>query len=120
MRKSLTRLLTAGMIVASPLYSVFADTIYYGNDIKGKSNPAYVEFNKIAEHSKYTKEIPAQNDPKYNRVVTDRDASVYAAIFGTAMNKGYDLVVEKNDPVINNAKDITSEVIAQLNYYEKD
>jgi len=120
MKKTLMNLLVAGTIAISPLCTAFADTVYYGGDVKGKSSPTYVEFSKIAEHSKYTKEIPSQNDPKYNQAVNERDASVYAAIFNTAMNRGYDLVVEKNDPAIDNAKDITSEVIAQLKNYESN
>ena len=105
----------------SGLYSMpsYADTVYYG-EVKTKTAPAYIVFDKVAQKSKYTAQIPAPNNPKYNEKIAERNLSVYTAIRETAVNSGYDVVVEKDDPPITNAKDINEQVIKKMQENEKE
>jgi Skp family chaperone for outer membrane proteins len=97
----------------------YADTVYYGGDVKNKKTPAYIEFDKVKVQSKYFKQIPAQNDPNYNKVIQKMYESVYNSVFAVAASDGYDVVVERGDPTIAGYKDISDLVVKQMKESEK-
>ena len=105
-------------LALSPL-EVLADTVYFGGEVKGKETPAYIVFDKIKTESKYHNQIPSKNDPNYDKILQKRNNSLTEAIKDVANKKGYDVVVEKNDPEIKGYVDISNLVISQLKENEK-
>jgi len=111
-----------GLVIGIILFiqvGAMADTVYYGGSVKNKTKPACVEFDKIKVESKYHKKLPAQNDPSYNKILQQRNDSVDDAIKDVAKEKGYDVVVEKDDPALKNAANITKTVISRLKKNEE-
>jgi len=104
----------AGASFISPLEAM-ADTVYYGT-VKNASNPAYVVYDDVKEKSKYQ---PKKNDTNYDKDVSTRTENIKSAITNVAKNNSYDVVVKKDDPKIDNYKDITSDVIKELESIEK-
>ena len=102
---------------ASPAYG---DTVYYGGAVKGKTNPACVVWDEVKAASSV--KLPAANNPNYNKDLQRRNDNIYGAINAVATEKGYDVVVEKNDPPIISPKayvDINDLVKAEIKKIEK-
>ena len=120
LKKRLVNLVLAGSFFLASGLS-YADTIHYGN-IKGAKNPAYVELSSIEEQSKYQakmKEVK-EGSVDYESYRTKRNESVANSIGTLAKEKGYDVVVEKDDPKIDNYVEITDEVVTKMKELEKD
>ena len=108
----------ASAIVLSPLEAL-ADTVYYGK-IEGAKTPAWVIFDSLKTESKYHAQLPDKNSPNYDKILAQRNNSVYTAIRDVATNNKYDVVVEKDDPAINGYVDITEEVKKKIKENESN
>lgn len=106
-----------GAAFMSPLEAM-ADTVYFGK-VKDAEKPAYVVYDTIKTSSKYHSQLPEKNHPDYNKILAKRDDSVNEAIRDVAKEKGYDVVVEKEDPKINGYLDINPTVIEKIKENEK-
>lgn len=113
------KLALGGAVMTSSLYSSpsFADTVYYGGNVKGKKVPAYIIYDSVKEQSKY--KLPEKNNSEYDKILGKRTESISSAISSYASGNGYDVVVEKSDPVIDGYKDITQGVVGKLKELEK-
>ena len=125
LRKYLTSGIIATAIALSPLEAI-ADTVYYGelNKDKKYESPAYIVFDDVKTESKYHKRLPMPNDPNYDKILQQRNDSVYKAIEDVAIGDDkkddkYDVVVEESDPKIKEYVNITEEVIKKLEENEK-
>ncbi len=121
LRKYLTSAVLATAIALSPLEAI-ADTVYAGKIKKDDKyeSPAYIVFDDIKTESKYHKRLPMPNHPDYMKVLQQRNDSIQKAIDDVAEEKGYDIVVEENDPKIKDYKNINKEVSEKLKENEKE
>jgi Skp family chaperone for outer membrane proteins len=111
--------LSSSFFLASGLS--YAETVHYGS-IKGAKSPAYVELSSIEEQSKYQAKMKdvKEGSVDYESLRTKRNESVSTSIETFAKEKGYDVVVEKDDPKIDNYVEITPGVITKMKELEKD
>lgn len=99
--------------------NAMAATVYYGGAVKGKEKPAHIVFDTVKVESKYHDKLPEPGDPAYHKVLQKRNDSVNKAVRDVAKEKGYDVVVEKDDPKLKGSVDITRAVIKRLKKNEK-
>ncbi len=109
----------AAAFISNPM-PAYADTIYHGK-LKNAEKAAYVEWNAVKEASKYTKELNKMdnNDPKYNTIKEKRNKSVKDAIKRVGKENNYDVVVEKDDPKIDNYNNINNQVKKKIKDIEE-
>lgn len=104
--------LLIGAIALHPL-EAHADTVYYGK-IKDSKKAAYLIFDDVKVKSKYHSMLPEKNDPRYSKILQERNNSIYNSISFVASRDSYDVVVEEGDPKIPNYTDISKLVIERL------
>ena len=112
-----------GLVATAMMYSpspAYAETVYYGK-VKDAKSSAYVQWDTVKAASKYTKELDKLNtsDPQYNTTKDKRNKSVKDAIKKVGEDKKYDVVVEKDDPKIDNYKNINDDVKKKIEELEK-